>query len=117
MARRVARHAERLELEAGELERFVSLQQEICGPAACFDAGGNEVRQVFEQGLLVLGHVDRGTGALGQLDDAKEVVPVAMRDQNRRARRAQAGELDAKLRSVPARVDHDPPEDKARRRV
>ena len=59
----------------------------------------------FERGPLVLGHVDGRAGSLGEVGDAAEVIPVRVRDQDRRAARAQAGELEAQGRGVAARVD------------
>ena len=104
---RVARDLERLERDPGEVEAFVAGEQDVRGIGACSHARRDEVRQVLEQPLLVLGHVDRRLGALGEVGDAEEVIPMAVRDQDRRALRAECGELEPQLPGIAARVDHD----------
>ena len=61
----------------------------------------------LEPVALALGHVDRRAGALREVGDAAEVVEVAVRDQDRGARRAAPGELQPQLGGVAARVDDD----------
>src|SRR4029453_18631238 len=52
-----------------------------------------------------LGHVDGGTCSLREVGNAAEVIPVAVRDQDRRATRSGARELEPELGCFAAWVD------------
>ena len=96
--RRVAGDAQRLERDAGELERLVALEKRVAAYAAGDDARRREVGEVLEQRALALGHVDRCAGALGEVGDAAEVVPVPVRDQDRGAASAERARARAEAR-------------------
>jgi hypothetical protein len=99
--RRVAGHLHGLEGDPGELERLVALEQRVRRVAARDDARWHEVREVLKQRALAFGHVDGGVGALGEVGDAAEVVPVAVRDQDRGAASAGARELEPSSAASP----------------
>ena len=56
---------------------------------------------------LALAHVDGRTRALGEVGDADEVIPVPVRDEDRRARRTEPREQEPELGRVAARIDDD----------
>ena len=67
---------------------------------------GVEPLGVLEKRSLPRRHVHQGSGALGEVGDAEEVVPVPVGHEDRSARRAEAGQGQAQLGRVAARVDH-----------
>ena len=71
------------------------------------DARRRVVVDLLEQLPLVLGHVHRRAGSLGEVGDAAEVVPVAVRDQDRGALGPALRQLEPDLGRVRARVDDD----------
>src|SRR2546426_1160675 len=92
--RRVPRDAQRLEGDAGKLERLVTLKEDIRRVRAKRDAFEDLVG-TLEGDPLDLGHVDLRAGSLGQIGDAAEVVPVAVRDQDTSAPGTDPRELEA----------------------
>ena len=103
----MAGNSKRVERDARELERLVPCEADVGRVRAQADTGRDEAVDVLEQRSLVLGHVHRRAGSLGQIGDAAEVVPVAVRDQDRHALRPRARQLEAKLRRVSAGIDDD----------
>ena len=91
----------------GELERLVSLEEDVGRVRPERDARRRVVVHVLEKHTLVLGHVHRRAGSLGQVGDAAEVVPVAVRDEDRDALGPALGQLEPDLGRVRARIDDD----------
>jgi hypothetical protein len=71
------------------------------------NARWDEAVDVLEQRALVLGHVHRRARSLGEVGDGAEMVPVPVRDQDRRAAGAEAGQLETKASSVVAGIHDD----------
>jgi hypothetical protein len=69
------------------------------------EARGREVADPLEELTLALGHVNGRPGPFGEVGDAAEVVPVAVRDQDRDAARFHLGQLEADRAGVRARID------------
>ena len=107
MRRRVAGNAQSLERDSGELECLVSLQQHVGRVRPELDAGRREAVEVLQQEALLLGHVDRRAGRLGEVCHAAEVVPVAVRDEDRGAASAKPAELVDQACGLGARIDDD----------
>ena len=63
------------------------------------------MRRVLEHVHLDLGRVDLHAGALGELGEAEDVVPVRVRDQDPAACRSHARQLQADRGRVAARID------------
>ena len=102
----MAGYCDHVERDARQLERLAALENHVRRVRA---NGNGRVpgvdRGLLEREPLAGRHVDRSTGALGQVGDADEVVPVSVRDENRGATGAHAGELKPDLGGVAARVD------------
>ena len=95
---RVAGDRDALERDAGDVDRLAALEQVVGHVRAARHAGRRELRVALEPVALALRHVDRRAGSLGEVGDAAQVVEVAVRDQDRAARRAAAGELEPQRR-------------------
>ncbi len=85
MRRRVPRHRGDLERHARELQRLVARQPDLGHPRPNVHSGRCEGLRLFEQEPLGLGHMHGGAGRLRQVGDADEVIPVAVRDEDRDA--------------------------------
>jgi hypothetical protein len=105
MRGRVARHREHLERDACELDRLASGEQDVGRVRAKRHAGRREAGRILEQHPLALGHVHGCTRSFRQVGDAEEVVPVAVRHEDRLAAGAEARERQAELGRITARVD------------
>ena len=68
----------------------------VCGRSVSPD--GREAVRVLEQRALALGHVHRRARAVGEVGDADEVIPVAVRHEDRDAPRSEACEHEAGAR-------------------
>src|SRR5204863_3442891 len=86
---------------------LVALEQHVGRVRPQVNALRNEAVDVLQQRALVLGHMDRRAGALRQVGDAAEMIPVPVRDQDRRTARPESGELEAQARCLGAGIDDD----------
>src|SRR6266511_4370330 len=100
-------YAQRLERDPGQLERLAALEQDVRRIGPELHPRRYEAVDVLEQRLLLLGHVHRCAGFLGQVGNAAEVVPVAVRDQNRGALGAHPDKLEPQARSLTTGIDDD----------
>ena len=89
------------------LERLAAREQDVRRVRAHAELRGEARLGRLEQLALALGHVHGCAGRLGEVGDAPEVVEVPVRDQDRGAARAHAGELEPELRGIAAGVDDD----------
>src|SRR5207248_3714630 len=64
-----------------------------------------ELLRLLEHVLLVGGHVDGSLRSLGEICNAAQMVPVGVRDENRRATCAHLRKFQPELRRARARVD------------
>ena len=103
----MAGHPHRLERDPGELERLVALEQDVGRVGLQRELRGREVVDPLERDPLFGGHMDWRARRAGQFGDTAEVVPVAVRDQDRDARGTGSPELALELGRIAARVDHD----------
>jgi len=102
----VAGHCDHVERDARQLQLLASLENYVRRVRTNGDGCVAGVdRGLLECEPLAGRHVNRSAGALGQVGDADEVVPVSVRDENRGAASAHAGELKPDLGGVAARVD------------
>ena len=104
---RVAGNRDAFEGEPGDVDRLAALEQVIRRVWAARHAGRCELGVALEAVALTFGHVDRRTGALGEIGDAAEMVEVPVRDQDRGAARAEPRELETQLGRLAAWIDDD----------
>ena len=65
-----------------------------------------ELARLLEDRPFELGNVDRSTRPFGEVGDAHQVIPVAVRDEDPGAASAHPGQVEAELRCPVTRVDH-----------
>ena len=103
---RVARHREAFEGDARNVDRLPAAHQVLGGVRPARDVGWRELRVALEPLALALRHPDLRSCSLGEVCDAADVVEVAVCDEDPGAGGAEPRELEAKVGSVPARIDH-----------
>ena len=92
MPRRVAGDEEHLERDPGELDRLPAGQLVLGLVRADVHAGRGPLVDVDDQVSIAGGRVHRGAGSLREVGEGADVVPVAVRDEDGDATRAQARE-------------------------
>ena len=105
VAGRVAGDGDDLERDAGDVDGVAAVDalRSFVGPERNV---GKELAGLLEHRPLELWHVDRCPRPLGEVRDAHQVIPVAVRDQDAGAARAHACRLQPELCCPVTGVDH-----------
>ena len=106
MSGRVARHREDVERDAGHLDRLATFEQDVRRVRTHGYRRGREAVRILEQRSLPVRHEHLRSGSIGELCDAHEMVPVAVRHEDCRARRPEPRQLEPQLGGISARIDH-----------
>ncbi len=106
MSGRVAGHREDVERDAGHLDRLSTFEQDVRRVRTHGDRRGREAVRILEQRSLPVRHEHLRSGPLGELCDTYEVVPVAVRHEDCRARRPEPRQLEPQLSGISTRIDH-----------
>ncbi len=107
MGRRVARHPQRFEGDAGELDDLVPGEQHVRSVRAQVQARRDVIVDLLEELSFGLGHVHGRAGSLGEIGYGAEVIPVPVRDQDADAAGTTPRQFEPQLGDVCAGVDDD----------